>query len=365
VKILFVTTNSYMPQSVGGMESSTHELCLEATKHGHKVTVLTGLSALGLFSFLMRIKMKLPYLGVLGSSNYCGYRVFRCWSNGIQSGIEDAVKQFRPSIAVVQSGEKCCVEKLLGLGIPTINYIRDSVRIMAGEGVAPEKGLSTVANSRYIASIYDSTFGCKAVVIPPLVRKELYQTSTERVTALFINPHPQKGVDTVLALAELNPEVEFVFVWCWSVEIKVIDYIEKRAAKAGNIRIYGPIRDMRRAYSRAKVLLVPTGTQFHGNKVELVEAWGRVVTEAHFCGIPVLATNDGGLPESVGPGGILVNKDAPIDDWNLEFKKLWYDKKLYAEIAQRAKKYSERPEISPEILFNRFFKVCEQSISGV
>ena len=270
--------------------------------------------------------MKLPYLGVLGSSNYCGYRVFRCWSNEIQSGIEDAVKQFRPSIAVVQSGEKYCVEKLLGLGIPTINYIRDSVRTMAGEGVAPEKGLSTVANSRYIASIYDSTFGCKAVVIPPLVRKELYQTSTERVTALFINPHPLKGVDTVLALAELNPEVEFDFVRGWPVESKVVDYIEKRAAKAGNIRIYGPIRDMRRAYSRARVLLVPSGTRFRGDRVEWTEAWGRVVTEAHFSGIPVLATNDGGLPESVGPGGILVNKDAQIDDWNLEFKKLWYDK---------------------------------------
>jgi len=121
---------------------------------------------------------------------------------------------------------------------------------------------------------------------------------------------------------------------------------------------------MRRAFSHARVLLVPTGTHYRGNKVELVEAWGRVITEAHFCGIPVLATNDGGLSESVGPGGILVNKDAPIDDWNSEFKKLWYDKKLYAEIAQRAKEYSARPEISPEILFNRFFEVCEQTISG-
>jgi len=53
------------------------------------------------------------------------------------------------------------------------------------------------------------------------------------------------------------------------------------------------------------------------------EAWGRVVTEAHLSGIPVIARGIGGLPEAVGPGGILVDPSAPMDSWLNALAQLW------------------------------------------
>ena len=57
--------------------------------------------------------------------------------------------------------------------------------------------------------------------------------------------------------------------------------------------------DMRSVYRDTKVLLVPS---------QWLETWGRVATEAQFSGIPVLASRSGALPEAVGPGGILSNR---------------------------------------------------------
>ena len=67
-------------------------------------------------------------------------------------------------------------------------------------------------------------------------------------------------------------------------------------------------------YAQARLLLVPSVWE---------EAWGRVVTEAQLNGIPVLATAIGGLPESVGPGGILIPPGSGIEVWNAHLRKLW------------------------------------------
>ena len=78
--------------------------------------------------------------------------------------------------------------------------------------------------------------------------------------------------------------------------------------------------DMRRFYRTAKVLLVPSRCN---------EAWGRVVTEAHFSGIPTLASDRGGLRESVGPGGILIDPDDDFSVWVEALSRLWDNRKEY------------------------------------
>ena len=63
---------------------------------------------------------------------------------------------------------------------------------------------------------------------------------------------------------------------------------------------------MRTIYADTRVLLAPSQWE---------EGWGRVVTEAQFSGIPAVASRVGGLPESVGSGGILIDPAAPIERW--------------------------------------------------
>jgi glycosyltransferase involved in cell wall biosynthesis len=77
------------------------------------------------------------------------------------------------------------------------------------------------------------------------------------------------------------------------------------------------------------------------------EAWGRVASEAHYSGIPVVASNKGGLTESVGPGGVTLDADAPIDNWVDAIRRLWTDDTYYDEKSAAAVAYSKRADIDP------------------
>src|SRR5690606_10381337 len=118
-----------------------------------------------------------------------------------------------------------------------------------------------------------------------------------------------------------------------------------RAQAAGNITLHPPTNDMRPLYSRARLLLAPSQWR---------EAWGRVATEAQVNGIPVLASARGGLPESVGPGGLLVEHDAPLEAWLAAFSEIWDDPVRYERYSTEAKRHSLRPEIQPDQIVREF-----------
>jgi glycosyltransferase involved in cell wall biosynthesis len=112
---------------------------------------------------------------------------------------------------------------------------------------------------------------------------------------------------------------------------------------------------MKDIYRRAKVLLAPSRWE---------EAWGRVATEAQFSGIPVLASNRGGLPESVGPGGIQLDPDGPIEDWVEALRRLWFDKAFYADLSAKALAYAKRPQINPDRQIDLLLETARTAIRG-
>jgi glycosyltransferase involved in cell wall biosynthesis len=112
---------------------------------------------------------------------------------------------------------------------------------------------------------------------------------------------------------------------------------------------------MRKVYGKCKILLAPSLWE---------EAYGRVATEAQFSGIPVVASNRGGLPEAVGPGGILIAPDGAIGDWVSAIRELWHNDALYRKISAAATAYSHRPEMSYPFLLDAmeqcFLASCNQ-----
>ena len=84
------------------------------------------------------------------------------------------------------------------------------------------------------------------------------------------------------------------------------------------------------------------------------------MTEAQLSGIPVLASAIGGLPESVGPGGILVPRGSDIEVWNEHLRRLWSSDAEYARYRRLALDHSQRPEIDHDRLLNRFL----EAVSG-
>ena len=87
-----------------------------------------------------------------------------------------------------------------------------------------------------------------------------------------------------------------------------------------------------------------------------------MASEAHFSGIPVVASNRGGLPEAVGPGGILLDPDGPIDPWVNAIRRLWHDDGHYAALSAAALVHSKRPEINPGMQIETLLAAADQAI---
>ena len=122
----------------------------------------------------------------------------------------------------------------------------------------------------------------------------------------FINPYNEKGFELAVRIAERCPEIPFLFVESWKLDGDHRAKVEQTIAPLKNVTLQNRTDDMKTVYGRTKILLAPSKWE---------EAWGRVASEAHCSGIPVVGSRRGGLPEAIGEGGIVLDYDAPLDDW--------------------------------------------------
>lgn len=97
----------------------------------------------------------------------------------------------------------------------------------------------------------------------------------------------------------------------------------------------------------ARVLLAPSQWQ---------ETGVRVATEARINGIPVLGSDHGGMPQVIGPGGLVVSVDAPIESWLAAQSQVWDDAASHTAFAGR-RAYARRPDIQPETMIARTDKI--------
>ena len=353
MKLLFVTDHTYPPHRVGGAESSTHDLALTLKEHGIDVAVLAAMPAGRFRDRPGRVLRRVLGRRTVREDRCMGYPVFRSHD---PVGDGDAVlSRFEASAVVVTAGRYAPLSvPYLRRGLPMILYLRDVE--LAGMGGALPRGahVTYVSNSRFNASRFAAVAGVEPEVIPPLVRPELVQTDTARGRILFINPVPQKGVDLAFRLAEERPDIPFDFVECWPLDARARERLLARARTIPNVAWKPMVSDRRRIYANARILLAPSMWE---------ESWGRVVTEAHCSGIPVLASDRGGLPESVGPGGILVRHDAPLAHWREALSRMWDDQSAYAALVAAAERHSMRAAIQPAMLVDKFVAVVTAHIA--
>jgi hypothetical protein len=130
------------------------------------------------------------------------------------------------------------------------------------------------------------------IVRPPVFADE-YATKPGNAITL-VNCNPEKGGKVLKALAERMPDQQFLAVKG--------AYGEQILPDLPNVEIVEHVRgeDMReKVYGRTKVLLMPSS----------YESWGRAGVEALASGIPVVAHPTPGLTESLGEGGVFVDRE--------------------------------------------------------
>lgn len=351
LRVLFVTDHLHVPQGGGGGERNTHELCLALRAQGVRPAVSCYLRVDGsLLSWRSRVLRKLLPGREFARDGSLGYPVFRGWD---QSRVGEVVRRFRPDVAVVQSTHpEPLIRALAPSGVPLLAYFHE-VEEVKHLRFLRDSSIPVLANSAFTAGRLADVCGLQCEVLLPLIGARHYKTQVQPERVLFVNTTPRKGVEIAFAVAQLRPDIPFDFMLSWTHKPPQLAALLARAAAVGNIDLHPPTQDMRPVYARAKVLLAPSQWE---------EAWGRVATEAHVNGIPVLGSNRGGLPQAIGPGGIILPADAPAEQWAAALGRLWDNDESYKMASDAARAYARRPEIQPDAITAKLRGLLERAV---
>lgn len=351
MSLLLASGTPHLPQLFGGLEINTHQIALELNRRGHRTAVLSKLSLRDFFgaSRFLASRARLSEISVDRSLGYEVYRSLKPW--------KDLRGLVLPKVAVVQNGNMVQMGRAFrNRGTSSIAYLHglefDTGPRAWREATRDLPFSAYIANSGYTAARFKTKFGVEPSVIPPIFRPELYRTAGDGRYVTFINPVPVKGVGLALAIAILCPEIPFLFVRGWPLSTKAETQLRKDLALLPNVRLIDRSDDMRRIYAETRVLLVPSQWE---------ETWGRVVSEAQFSGIPVLASDSGGLPESVGPGGLLLRRNEPAGLWAEQLRSLWGNPGVYRQMREATLVHAGRPELDIGHQMDQLIAITERA----
>ncbi len=330
MRLLFVTGYGHLPDVVGGLQTTLHELCLALMERGVEPSVLCGYAA------SVQHATARPR-----SDEWLGYPTLRMPDPIEALATVAAVSE--PDAIIVLTGDKTVpnIVAAMETGRPVGVYIHNVEFREFGGVLLPDPDICYFANSNFTARRLRSLFGLESQVLYPLVRADDYQFETSREKILFINPTVPKGVEIFFRIAERLPDLDFRVAESWNLTGPWRDYCRSRAEKLTNVEWTTPTRDMENLYGSARLLLMPSVWE---------ESYGRSAVEAQHSGIPVLASNRGGLPEAVGDGGMCLDADADLDLWVDTLSRICSDSALYQILSDKARIHARQLEHSPDYI---------------
>ncbi len=314
MRILFVSDHDFLPDRVGGRESSIDELANMLIKRGHDITVLARTKTRNTRRPAGEIYWPILY-EIERVTN-----VFGAAERYLASGRYDfaiySAKKFSDNISTVEDIRR-----------RQILYVRDATEIDDWDESTFQPSQVLIANSHFIAGRVQMRTGLYPHVVLPIVDFSKYRVKEIGGDVTFINPVRVKGMELAFAIAERNPEISFRFILCWDIETREIKRLENRAQSLGNVTMVEAQLDARPIYASSRMLMVPSQWE---------EGFGRVVLEAQCNGIPVIAAARGGIPEAVDDGGILLDGDAGVEEWSEALASLWNDQVIWQEMSKKA-----------------------------
>ncbi|HYP04666.1 MAG TPA: alpha/beta fold hydrolase [Bryobacteraceae bacterium] len=146
-----------------------------------------------------------------------------------------------------------------------------------------------VGVSQYVASYMKEWGGLDAVHVPISLLEQAPEYpdlgSFDSPYVTMVNPCAVKGIDIFLAVADRLPDVAFAAVPTWGATAEDMENLERRK----NIALLRPFDDVDDLLRMTKTILVPS---------VWAEARSRIVLESMSRGVPVVASDIGGIPEA-------------------------------------------------------------------
>jgi len=296
-----------------------------------------------------------PLAGEGNDALDCGYpvRVLPDFPARLAACIDD----YRPDLVWAQlEGAREILAIARAKGVKGLYFVHDAEFDAAELRAIVDLGCALVASSHFLAGkAYAATGLRPRVVHPPM---ELFfdtRGDTEGYVTL-INAHKVKGLDTFLEVARRLPQVKFLLQESWKLKDDALAALQTRLAELPNVSFRHRVSDMREVYRASRLLLAPSVWE---------EGFGMVAVEAQSCGIPVIASARGGLPESVGDGGLLIKDYRHVDAWVAAVKSVLDSPARYADLSGRALAHARSADFSPPELARRFLAACEAPAPGV
>lgn len=222
--------------------------------------------------------------------------------------------------------------------------------------------------STFAADYYRNSLGLQCEIIPnPIDHERINAYDNTRKYVTFVNPTNEKGLLVFARIAyELGsrrPDIPFL----------VVESLGNEQDVAGcglDLRTHNNVYFMRHThnpknfYKVSRLVIIPSLVN---------ESFGRIAAEAMSNGIPVVASDRGALPETVGSGGVVLRIpqhltsetrsipstediqpwiDTIIDHWDNELK--------YARLSEQAKREASRWR--PDVLTPQFLKLANSLI---
>jgi glycosyltransferase involved in cell wall biosynthesis len=264
--------------------------------------------------------------------------------------VNQALDRFRPDVVLTYGGHPASLELMAAArrrGIAVVFHLHNfSYNDRRGFADASALLVPTECARR----VYNERLGRECVHIPlPINSARVIVSDRDPRYVTFVNPQVAKGAAVVARIAEVlgrrRPEIPFLIV-------------ESRAGSGGlgglgldlsgleNLHRMANTPDPRDFYRISRIVLVPSQ----------IENAALVAREALANGIPVLASDRGGLPESLGdagflftlperlfaPGSPVIPTAQEVAPWVAAIEKLWDDPEFEARHRALAKAEARR-----------------------
>jgi glycosyltransferase involved in cell wall biosynthesis len=265
------------------------------------------------------------------------------------------LKQFQPDVLVTFGGDLLAQamrvrarEKQITVvfGLHNFNYSAADVFATTDSVFVP---------SYFASEYYRKALGLECAVLPNLIDIERVRAADEeRQYLTFVNPSHEKGVYAFARIADelgrLRPDIRLLVVEGRGSERTLVGCgLDLRIH--GNIQLMSHTSDPRQFWSVTKVCLMPSLCW---------ENQPLVAIEAMVNGIPVIGTDRGGIPETLGDSGMvlqlpewltprtrLLPTAQDVGPWIDAVVRLWDNPRDYAKQQRLARAQSQRwlPEV--------------------